>query len=310
MSGQRGEVQSAKIHVRNQPSGGSRSKTLLSAFPRRANQLSKGVAVLVTIVTPSLNGIRYVKDCIESVRGERYDDVETEHILVDGGSTDGTPEYAKANGCTVLTREERNPDAAVNKGFRHASGALIGVLGCDDVVLPGALHRVVDRYRRDGLPWLIGASRWMNADAKLLGDQPPPLTRTSVKTLASLHWSPLPSTSTFFEPALLKTLDYIDTSFEYVGDYDLALRARRLSQFSRIRHALTAQHRHGDNLSMQRNERHLAELERIHDTYGPISALSRMLRARFMQIILNTMSPRWYMAKHSGRCGWPIGASR
>lgn len=46
--------------------------------------------MLVTIITPSLNGVAYLRDRIESTRSQQTTDVEVEHLVVDGGSTDST----------------------------------------------------------------------------------------------------------------------------------------------------------------------------------------------------------------------------
>jgi glycosyltransferase involved in cell wall biosynthesis len=55
--------------------------------------------VLISVVTPTLNAIYYLRDCIESVRIQQTPNVQVEHIVVDGGSSDGTVEFARSRGC-------------------------------------------------------------------------------------------------------------------------------------------------------------------------------------------------------------------
>jgi glycosyltransferase involved in cell wall biosynthesis len=83
-------------------------------------------------------------------------EVEVKHIVVDGGSTDGTPEYAASRGCTVLTREKPGIAFAINEGAANASGDLIGFLGCNDILLPGALEEVA---RHTGMAADAGSSK-------------------------------------------------------------------------------------------------------------------------------------------------------
>ena len=54
--------------------------------------------MLVTVVTPTLNAIAYLDECIRSVERQAGPNVTVEHIVVDGGSTDGTAELRARRG--------------------------------------------------------------------------------------------------------------------------------------------------------------------------------------------------------------------
>jgi Glycosyl transferase family 2 len=60
--------------------------------------------VLISVITPTLNGMQYLGDCIEWIRIQQRTDVEVEHIVVDGGSSDETVEFAPVTG---LPRDDR-----------------------------------------------------------------------------------------------------------------------------------------------------------------------------------------------------------
>ena len=45
---------------------------------------------LITVITPTLNSEKYIKECIESTYRQSFDNFE--HIIVDGGSHDSTIE--------------------------------------------------------------------------------------------------------------------------------------------------------------------------------------------------------------------------
>jgi glycosyltransferase involved in cell wall biosynthesis len=253
--------------------------------------------VLVSIVTPSLNGMDFLAKCIESVRSQSSPSVDVEHILVDGGSTDGTPEFAASAGCRVLTREERNITYALNKGIQHAAGTLVGFLGCDDILLPGALDTVVRRYERDGRRWLVGGCRWIDAEGRSRGDQKPPPNWVPSSVLASLDWSPFPAISTFTHRDFLAELGGFDVWFYYAADFDLFVRARSREPFSRINCALGAWRRHPYNTSREHNTVHEAELAAISRRHGPPRLGTRTAYRYGTKLLLNGQSPRWMVHK-------------
>lgn len=102
---------------------------------------------VVSVVTPSLNHAAYLRDCIESVLAQG--DVPAEHIVVDGGSTDGTLHILREYGDKYPARFRwiSEPDAgqsdAINKGLRLARGNVIGWQNADDYYCPDVFQRLV-----------------------------------------------------------------------------------------------------------------------------------------------------------------------
>jgi len=94
-----------------------------------------------SIVTASFNAARFIRDCIESVREQTG--VDWEHIVVDGGSTDGTVDILREYPHLLWKSEPDNGmSSAFNKGFRQATGEWVMWLNADDYLLPGALAKV------------------------------------------------------------------------------------------------------------------------------------------------------------------------
>ena len=101
----------------------------------------------ISIVTPSFNQAKYIVATIESVMGQDYPNVE--HIVIDGGSTDGTLDsLGRYPHLKLVSEPDRGHADAVNKGFRLATGEIWGFLNSDDTLLPGALLRVAVACRR------------------------------------------------------------------------------------------------------------------------------------------------------------------
>ena len=113
----------------------------------------------ITVVTPCLNARDTIEQTLASVRGQDYPNVE--HVVVDGGSTDGTLELLeRAEGIRYVSEPDRGLSDAMNKGIGMATGDVIGWLNADDVYLPGALARVGEAFARhpDAL-WATGRCR-------------------------------------------------------------------------------------------------------------------------------------------------------
>ncbi len=101
----------------------------------------------VSIITPSYNGAQFVERSIQSVIRQREDGVQLEHLIIDGGSTDGTLEIFERYAADIdvlLSERDRGPADAINKGLRRATGDVVAWLNTDDWYYPGALRRVVD----------------------------------------------------------------------------------------------------------------------------------------------------------------------
>jgi len=95
--------------------------------------VSSSVKPKVSVITVCFNSESTIRDTIESVRGQRYENIE--HIIVDGGSSDGTmdvvSEYADSLG-GVVSEPDKGLYDAMNKGIRLASGDIVGILNSDD----------------------------------------------------------------------------------------------------------------------------------------------------------------------------------
>jgi hypothetical protein len=82
--------------------------------------------------------------CLDSVSAQTY--AEVEHIVVDGGSTDGTVELARSRGVHVISEPDEGQTDALNKGFALATGDYLGWLNADDWLFPNAIERVVETF--------------------------------------------------------------------------------------------------------------------------------------------------------------------
>lgn len=86
----------------------------------------------ISIITAVLNKKNTIKYTIESVLGQRYKDIE--HIIIDGGSTDGTLDIINryAGRVRIMSEYDSGIYDALNKGIVLSSGHIIGFLHSDD----------------------------------------------------------------------------------------------------------------------------------------------------------------------------------
>ena len=99
----------------------------------------------ISVVTPSFNSIHTIRDTIESVQAQDYKNWE--HLVIDGGSKDGTLEILKEYPhLQWISEKDRGHYHAMNKGVERATGEVVNILNADDCFRPGALRAVGEAF--------------------------------------------------------------------------------------------------------------------------------------------------------------------
>lgn len=94
-----------------------------------------------SIVTPSYRSSHWLKLCIASVADQ--EGVESEHIVQDACSDDGTQEWlVRDRRVRAFVEKDGGMYDAINRGYRRAQGQILAHLNCDEQYLPGALQAV------------------------------------------------------------------------------------------------------------------------------------------------------------------------
>jgi glycosyltransferase involved in cell wall biosynthesis len=204
---------------------------------------------LFSIVTPCFNALPYLKLCCASVADQQG--VTLEHIVVDGGSTDGTVDWLKGqSGLRWVSEPDQGMYNAINKGLRMAQGELVAHLNSDEQYLPGALAAVARRFREDAPEILFG-------DTIVIGPQGDYL--CSRRVLTPLYYHTLTchlstfTAATFFSKDILKNHDaYFDESWRCSGDVSWMLNVlRRKARMARLGQYTSAfMDRGPDNLAL------------------------------------------------------------
>ena len=176
---------------------------------------------LVSVVTPSYNQTRYVREAIESVRAQTYPQVE--HVVVDAGSTDGTVDVlTEYDGLRWISEPDRGQSHALNKGFALASGDVFGWLNADDAYEPTAIEDAVAALEGSGAALVYADVTRVNDD----GVNPRRIrSRPSFDLWTELNLGcGIYSPAVFFTREALESVGGVDESLHLTMDYDLWLR--------------------------------------------------------------------------------------
>jgi glycosyltransferase involved in cell wall biosynthesis len=182
----------------------------------------------ITVVTPSYQQSRWLERSIESVLGQGYPDLE--YIVLDGGSTDGSLAVIERH-ADRLARWSSGPDggqaAAIDAGWRSATGDVLAWLNSDDFYLPGTLE-IVGRWFADhpDRGFVYGRCRLVDLDGTPLGVIGGPYSRRGL--LFSHQMIPQPAA--FLRRDLVEDAGFLDPGLRYSMDYDLFLRASTLDR--------------------------------------------------------------------------------
>ena len=103
----------------------------------------------VSIITSCFNRAATIRDAIESVLAQDYNNIE--FIVVDGASTDGSLEIVREYEdriSTIISEPDHGMYEAINKGIRVATGDVIGLLHSDDFFYDnGVVSRIAERMK-------------------------------------------------------------------------------------------------------------------------------------------------------------------
>lgn len=184
----------------------------------------------ISIVTPVLNRRAFVAEAIESVLREQGGGFELEHVVVDGGSTDGTLDVlARYPHLTVMTGRDCGVYDALNKGIAAATGTVVGLLNSDDVLLPGSLEQVARAFAAKPSPEMVclsarlavadGAGGWRTTHVFPAAEHANP-------SRFDLLAGPILTNSRFYRPDVLSRFGPFDLGYRLIADRKLLVDLR------------------------------------------------------------------------------------
>jgi len=190
------------------------------------SKLHAADAPRVSVIIAVRNGAATLQRCLDSVAVQDFESRET--IVIDGASTDGTPELLARNLregrlTTYLSEPDRGVYNAWNKGIARARGRWLCFLGCDDAFHdPGALRALVTAAEASGgrSRVVYGRINRVTASGTLVETIGAPWESARDAFLGGVN---IPHPGTLHHRAILEQQGGFDESYRIAGDYHLLL---------------------------------------------------------------------------------------
>jgi len=178
----------------------------------------------ISVVTAVYNRARTLGEALDSVAAQTHPGVE--HVIQDGGSTDGTLELIEArtqSNISLVSEPDGGIYDAINKGIARCTGEVIGLMHSDDFfAAPGVLSRVAETLRDPAVDGVYGDLDYVAAEdtGRIIRKW-----RSGPYTPAKLRrgWMP-PHPTLYLRREVFDTWGLYDTSFRIAADYDAMLR--------------------------------------------------------------------------------------
>ena len=181
------------------------------------------MAPLITVITPSYNRARLITHAIESVLAQSYPHIE--HIVVDGGSTDSTPELVREYPhIRFFSEPDRGMYDALNKGIERATGEIIGFLNTDDVYEKNIFLDVAEGFADDSIMAVAGRALVLNGlpgEESMVVDEYSPDKNSVLEdsTMGSNYFN-----AWFFHRSVFEKIGKFNIGYRIIGDGDFMLR--------------------------------------------------------------------------------------
>lgn len=208
----------------------------------------------ISIITPSFNQRRFIEETIKSVLLQDYPDFE--HIIIDGGSTDGTKEILKKYPHLKVICEPDNGQAeAVNKGFKIATGEIFGWINSDDTYLPSVLKRVAEEINpEEGRFVVMGRCAFVDENCEFTGKEHKGNFTMHSEYIKIWNGNAIPQPSVFFHRRVYEECGGLDESLHFALDYDFFLKVTKKFKIYKINDRWAAYRTHPDSKSIKLTE--------------------------------------------------------
>ena len=241
---------------------------------------------LVSIITPSYRSVRFLPETIKSVKLQTYPHIE--HIVVDGGSDDGTLAILKQfSHLRWISEPDHGQSQAINKGFRIASGEIIGWLNSDDTYNPDAVRRAVKFLQENPAVDLV------YGDCQVIDENSLPIGLIKAKPfdrIKLLDVNLIPQPTIFMRRSVLAESGGVDEQLHYCMDREFWLRISRQHKLVAFPGYLSANFRFCcGTKSFQENPKFYAEwlvvLQKAFQAPGEFEIPKSLKRAKLQQAV-------------------------
>lgn len=180
---------------------------------------------IISVITVTRNDYDGLLRTVESIRQQSFESIE--HVVIDGASTDGTPDWLRGYTAPYDIVSVSEPDKgifdAMNKGVSLSNGDIIVFMNSADTFADSStLEFVAEDWRRDKWEWAYGQLEYLGTDLISQGNSRQ--FKHSQRAI-ELGIRFAPHQATFMSRGFFDSLGGFDLAFEYASDQELAVRA-------------------------------------------------------------------------------------
>ena len=225
-----------------------------------------GAGPLVSIVTPTLNRAAYLRWTINSIRNQTYPNLE--HLVMDGGSADGTLDLLRAVEGAYRMRWQSKRDEgmyqAINAGLASTEGEILAYLNSDDLYFPWTIQTVVDAFLRNpDVDFIYGDALAVDDETgQTIAYFMQPFDLDFIQRIGFLA-----QPAVFWRRRAFEDVGPFDESLRYVADCDYWMRAGAHHRFLKVDEFLAIERLHRGTLREAIGGPLWKELERVRSKY-------------------------------------------
>jgi hypothetical protein len=241
---------------------------------------------LVSIVTPSFNQGRFIRETIESVLNQDYPSIE--YWVIDGGSNDGTVEILKDYEHDLrfhwISEKDNGQSDAINKGLSRCRGEIFNWLASDDLLLPGALRHVASTWVSCPQPSVVyGWARLIDQNGKDLGYCPLQSSEMTLQKMLRSDAFPMQQ-ATFAPTESVRAVSGVDPSLDYAMDLDLWIKLIEKLPFRHVPFDLALYRLHETSKTVSLSSRFIDDVARILESAASRNLLSESQAYSYSQL--------------------------
>ena len=260
---------------------------------------------MISIITPTYNSEEYLEDCIKSIMSQTYTNYE--HIIVDGGSLDGTIDIIKKyeNKYPVhwISEKDNGMYDAIAKGFKLAKGDIFCWLNSDDMYMPWTLNVISQIIGKEvngkKIQWCVGLESRYTANGinyvvgKGIKVFPRQFIRRGWHNGCKLEC--LQQESSFWSRELYESVGGIDTIYKMAGDYHLWKKFATKEELYSINSIVSGFRIHegqksGDRAAYIKEEGELNSIEKILAKLKFYKIIDRIYALRKKNLVINVQN--------------------
>jgi glycosyltransferase involved in cell wall biosynthesis len=177
----------------------------------------------ISLITPSYGQEAFIERTILSVLNQNYPNLE--YIIVDDASKDNSNAIIRKYGDEIILLSDginRGQTAAINHGFRHATGDIIGFQNADDLFEPNAFFELAKAYKESPESSLFFGNIHIVDENDAITNT---MRMTPYSYVEHLYLGmQMHNQAMFWKPSIFKDYGYFDENYNYSFDYEFMCR--------------------------------------------------------------------------------------